>query len=198
MTLETVKKKPLSTLLDELYLEVPDVPTFLARPRLERAAIEFCADSLYWREQVNTVEVVTAGQAVSLLMPSGAVSAGLVQCYGTDGEPVAANLFDVNADASSIEFDRPLGEVVIVAALIPKNIESKVPETLLQKYGSGLVSGAAAKLVRMPNQPWSNPPMMAYFQKLFSNAVSEAKRDALEGYRPHDARERLVRKGVYY
>ena len=74
-------KQPLESLLDTLYAEVYNVPSFIAKPRLLAACREFCRKSLYCRETVQTIPEPVAKGIYHVMLPENRYYAGKTVCY---------------------------------------------------------------------------------------------------------------------
>ncbi len=192
------KHQPLDTLLDTLYGEVSEVPSFIAKRRLLAACKDFCQQSHYWREAVQTIPANPDRDVFPIMLPTGAIYAGKAHCYQRN-KKLSDAVFSMSASGESIEFYESVDSpITVVVSLMPSDTAVKVPQMLIEKYGDSICYGAAKSLVAMPKAPWGNPNMIRYYESLYKEGVSKALRDGLEDYMPNRSPSHLNRRQTFY
>jgi hypothetical protein len=99
------------------------------------------------------------------------------------GEPQYYIMLDLSTmrlypkpDSSSID------SLTVSASLMPKATATKIDTEFFDLYYDAIVSGAAAKLMAMPNKPWSDPKIAAYHSVIFDRGKSAATARKTKGF----------------
>ncbi|MES2320007.1 MAG: hypothetical protein V4631_21205 [Pseudomonadota bacterium] len=176
----------------------------LTESALKNAVIEFCRDSWVWRHFPDPLDV-DAGEASYQLEPAaGADVAALLSC-AYDGAPITPKSTD-DLDAIVPDWQSVAGTVkyftqidsesvmlaplpveslaqglVMVLALQPKRSAISFPKWISSQYMEALASGALARLMSMPDKPWTDQKGAALHGERFRNAVSAAKASGVRG-----------------
>lgn len=69
----------------------------------------------------------------------------------------------------------------VEVSLVPTLSSQALPEIFAEKYGEVIAAGAKARLMVMPNQAWSNPPLSQFHQAQFDNGATEASIERSKG-----------------
>lgn len=128
---------------------------------------------VFYRGEVLTpspTEMITVGQAFD---GSGGVSAPKTYFQKT---PTSADITLYPTPEESV-----LGGLVIRAAYAPLRTATQVDETLFQDWAEAIGKGAAAMIMDMPGQPYSNPGMSMSLSAAFQAAISSASIQARRG-----------------
>lgn len=81
--------------------------------------------------------------------------------------------------------------VDITAEVQPKSEDvSKVPSEGLVQYSNEIEAGALAYLLRIPDQPWTNPNMAAMYDAQARAGIANAKAQVQRGHNPGSRRVR--------
>ncbi|MNG55940.1 hypothetical protein D3C79_140120 [compost metagenome] len=160
----------------------------MMRQSVLEAAIAFCRESLFCREEL-TLTNVAPGTMYAL------TDSSLVKCVKrlrvTDlseqlrrpDEPgtvlVAGIDFNV-ISANHISFVRPFEKVTALFAIEPRRNVTEVPDALSDDYLDVIAAGALNDLFMMPGKPWSDPQRAGYFNAQFTEGYRRAFRDALD------------------
>lgn len=75
-----------------------------------------------------------------------------------------------------------VGAITIVSAHAPARSATRVADTLFDDYAADIGAGAVARLLSMPNQPFSSPMAAKGFRDQFNAAVGAANIIARVGY----------------
>lgn len=124
---------------------------------------QFCERTQCYRELVDFNAVSTVSEYDLVPPHSGAIVVGIqdVHCSGSRLRPG-----DYFADAPSrISFASPQsGAVRVVVILKPLPTAQAAPAELLTRWVETIAEGVKARLMLMPEKPWSNPQLGAYYQ----------------------------------
>lgn len=80
--------------------------------------------------------------------------------------------------------------IKLVVAVQPRQGATVLPLELMRKYDRQICDGALARLVSVPNRPWSNPAMIGKYEASFASGKSMAKQDVIRGYNAGSLRAR--------
>lgn len=179
-------------LLPFVLPSVKDCAAETARFNLLQSAIEFCSRSLVWREYQTPV--MTVDGQVSYAFAAGAGKRVCKLFTAT------MNLIDVPIVAPSASFAsgeayiigrydgfdlwpnqvEPL-PVVTFGAVCPTLAAETIPDWL-ERYAEQIGRGALARIMAMPNHPFTSPGGAAYARQMFENDISEARWAAAKGF----------------
>jgi len=192
-----------SELLDEVlpYLAAdPSDP--VTENAIKRTVIEFCAGSWIWRHLPDPLDVVAGESAYDLEPPPGADVASVIAAE-LDGVPLAAkDVAWLNKEiprwrtvaARPKYFTQVDTEQVILAALPDANITAGMtltlalqpsqsatsfPKWIFNQYLYVLAEGALAKLMMMPNKPWTDIQNGADRRTKFEAGIANARASAV-------------------
>ena len=70
--------------------------------------------------------------------------------------------------------------VEVCITVEPTQTATQVPEVLFTDYLDGIASGAASRLFAQPDSDWSDGSLAGYRDRIFTEALTEARRFALE------------------
>ncbi len=190
--------------LDEFYpyilAEAPGCPDPLININLVAAAIEFCTKSLAWTVLTSPIALVNAQPDYVITAPTDA-RALMPRDVWVDGSRIDPKTVDELADAlpnwqtatgtnpafynaaiarGSIRvYPTPANvttqSLTVRAAFIPTPNAATLPDFLGQYHMEAIASGAKARLLNMPNVPWSNLALGGYHKQMFDAAIIDAK-----------------------
>ena len=192
-----------SELLDEVlpYLAAdPSDP--VTENAIKRTVIEFCAASWIWKHMPDAIDVV-AGESTYDLEPAAGTDIATVVSAELDGIPLenrALTWLNKEVPRWRTEASRPKyftqvdTEQVILAALPDSNITggltttlalqpsqsaTSFPKWIFNQYLYVLAEGALAKLMMMPNKPWTDIQNGADRRTKFEAGIANARASAL-------------------
>jgi hypothetical protein len=206
--------KPLSDLYAMVSTQAPGYNEDSAIDELLRTARTFCRESLVSQETVETsidanartlvVDSPASQVAVHRVMwvtaPYGDIAivtlAELNQCAGwrtATGNPYrCANELD-----GELVLDRApesaVTPVYVRVATIPKLVQVRVDAILVDEWGEAIADGALYRILRMPNQTWSNPGAAAEAKARYEIELSRAKAEAAKNRSVAVLRQRVPR-----
>jgi hypothetical protein len=163
---------------------------------LENASREFFARTAVWEEDLDAADLVAEQTDYSLITPHDARIERLtaVRVNTTDG--VAAGLpgtlvnerlysFSPDEDGGTLSFD------TAPQASVTEGLDAKViyvphmgphadlPQWLMNRYADAIVSGALARLKRLPWRDWADPAGAAEHMIIWRRGICTAKREKL-------------------
>lgn len=181
---------------DALYplilAETPGCPLPMVRTAINRAAADFCTNSLAWQADLSVIPVTAGVAQYSLLLPDDAdlvvIREGAARLSGRKLKsldyslivPGVTGLPTHIAQASYgavVLYPEPTDSAVLTirATLKPTITALSLPEDLVSRYHEAISEGAKAILKRMPNQPWSDPQGAATAYALHTKRTAEAR-----------------------
>lgn len=168
---------------------VSGCPDSMVRMAVLEKAIELCERAGVWE-----VDLPLAAASTGLfapVLPAGARIHLVKEVMRTPTRPLPENAYKVHGDWTSISFHEPqVAELAptftVKASLVPTRITvgqqtNELPDTLVERFLSGLSAGAKSYLMVMPGQAWSNPQLAAYFQREFDQVCGTAAAETLHG-----------------
>lgn len=179
-------------------------------PLLERAVrdacISFCEETSLIQE-ITVINVVAGRAEYEIDTPSMSKLAKVLRVFyrgevitpsptemvtvggafvGTDAQSAPKTYFQKTPTAAEITLyptpdESVFGGIVVRAAYAPTRTATQVDETLFQDWAEAIGKGAAAMIMDMPGQPYSNPGMAMSLSAAFQAAVSSASIQARRG-----------------
>lgn len=204
----------LSVFLPHIKQYAPGVATPTAYFGIRQAAIDFCQRTKTWRYEDDFD--ISADDAEQITTPSNSVLVDLerVLFEGNDLLPKTTAWLDdnvrgwrINADGGSVAqyvtqteqntirlVPAAAGHVNIYAWLKPSQDADQVPDYLGDQYRETIAHGALARILMMPNMPFSNPQLGAMFLGLFNAALDTFQNKGSMGQQ----RARTRTKGSFF
>lgn len=184
-------------LFNDVLPELPGCANALAEAAIRNSVIAFCRESWCWRFSTDAQNVIAGEPEYSIDTPAGASVAEVIQVT-VEGErldpitPESAALanargYVLNIDGNSItlyptpDYNAP-NVLLMTVALAPRPASTSYPAWMFSRYNESLAAGAKARLMRMPQKPWSNPQQADLYEKQFHTATSGARADAVRGF----------------
>lgn len=199
----------LTTLVPDVRVAIPELPSFVAERQLLRAARLFCEDSRTWRVNISlSVTTTVATIDVTALLPANTELVEIISVKNTGGgapvEPRTYVWLDKNTSNWREETDRnakwylldgnnairlvPTPTTTIAAlydvrvAVKPLLSATQIDDVVLNKYDEVLVHGALARLYLMPRKPWTDANLAQYHEGLFRMAIPPARSEATDEF----------------
>jgi hypothetical protein len=169
----------LSTLSSLVAHDVANAPRFLVLKMLRLSAQDFCRQSDYWQED-DTFPLTGADDYTiaysSIVNPCRVVEVKL------DGKKLKAKVDYFESNRGTIElYNKALsGQLTLIVSVEPKNECNEIDDDLANFYQQGIVAGAVARLLRMPEKSWSNPREVKRHEDIFSTQFRAARRERLD------------------
>lgn len=204
----------LSVFLPHIKQYAPGVATPTAYFGIRQAAIDFCQRTKTWRYEDDFD--VSADDAEQITTPSNSVLVDLelVLFENCDLLPKTTAWLDDNVrgwrtntgDSSTAKYvtqtepntirlvPSAAGHVNIYAWLKPSQDADQVPDYLGDQYRETIAHGALARILMMPNMPFSNPQLGAMFLGLFNSALDTFQNKGSMGQQ----RARARTKGSFF
>ena len=192
-----------SELVDEVLPNLAADPSDpVTEHAIKRAVIQFCEGSWIWKHLPDPIDV-TAGEATySLEPPVGAdVSAVIgIEYNGYQIDPKSLDWLNANEPGWRTKTGTPkyftqvntdevilvptpesslVGGLVVTLAVAPSQSANSFPKWIFNQYIYALADGALAKLMTMPNKPWSDVPAGLDRRTAFDAAVAAAREVAV-------------------
>lgn len=188
------------SLIPHISIDVDGVPHPVVVAMLNNAARELCTKSQCWNEWeslpiesgvneytvstptatsiVRSVQYILMGERKALIPENEnniletkrhlIDATGEPECFYMVGE-MAIKILPTPSDAD-------IGKVMrIKSSFIPTFDAVSLPSEFIERYAEALIAGAKAYLMAMPNKPWSNPTLAAYYKQQFDMLVDRAR-----------------------
>ena len=194
-----------SELLDDVLPNLAADPSDpVTEYAIKRACIEFCAGSWIWKELSDPIDV-TAGEAFYDLEPSNGADITAVMDVAYNGTPLPAKSvawLDANLPgwrsntATPQYFTQVDTEQIILApvpaaalaagltltlAMEPSRSSTGLPKWIFNQYMYTLADGAMARLMLMPDKPWTNLANGQDRRQQFEAGIASARASAVAG-----------------
>lgn len=194
-----------SAWFDEVLPDVPGCPQDVATNAIRNAAIELCERSRVYLVDHPPISAV-ANQAAYAWAPGAGLKVVRAESVWFDGVPLAPITSDDLAARYpkwSVEAGTPRGylqEGLDTLTLVPKPsadmadaITAKVVvapsraatgilDALWERYLEAIASGAKARLMSIPEKPYSNPKEAERHAAAFDDAIARARLAAFRGH----------------
>jgi len=169
--------------------------------QLRDAAREFCTDSRAWTNVSEPTDILegaaiygvhppvhtdvcavlsvrVCGRRIAPLSPEQwrrlGAQAAKDPTHFTVTEPSLVRLYPEPSEAL-------LAALVVEVALLPSARSALCPQFLLTKHGTTIAKGAQARLMLMPDRPWTDANTGAFLRTEFKDAVAAAKIEVERG-----------------
>jgi len=187
----------------EVRVSIPDSTQLVTRSAFVQAARDFCRRTLAWRER-NTVATVAGtptyvvytpanGVVVDFFAPKLDTDITLIKVPTAKVDSIDMELLTDQDEPSYAFLTGVQNEIQLAAipdaaytfsfqlALMPAEAATTIDDTLWDRYGDTIVSGALFRLLRMPGKSWSDPQMAEYHRNLYEAAIPEAQSKSADG-----------------
>jgi hypothetical protein len=191
--------KPISDFFPRMLPYLPGCSEPMAAQALVDAAIAFCEDSMVLREPLAPVAVVADTEAYTLVAPVQQQVARVLSVRLGDRELAAVMAEDVNLlpaatgrpmafyttrTGSALQvhlFPTPdeAGSLVAQVALRPTKTADELEDDLFDLWSDAVISGAMARCMAVPGQPFSDPSGAAAYG---SAAAALSRKARVESY----------------
>lgn len=181
----------LSTFLPHIKQYAPGIATPTAYFGIRQAAIDFCQRTKTWRYEDEFD--ITEGEAEQITTPANSVLLDIehVLFEGNNLEPKTTAWLDDNLHGWRVNESNSIkaryvtqteqntlrivpgaaGHVNLYVWLKPSQDCDQLPDYLGDQYRETIAHGALARILMMPNMPFSNPQLGAMFLGLFNAAL---------------------------
>lgn len=188
--------------LPEVLPNVPGCADIVAINAIRNATIDLLERSLAFKETQDAQVVAPADFPMDIEAPSGmrVVAVTAVQAGGVPLDPVTHDAVStseggVAQTGSPIGYYMPTPEtvtldplpnasvsLVLTVACTPTRASTGVESWVYQRHLEEIASGALARLLAQPMQPWSNPDLASFHLNRFENAVSRLRISAMKSF----------------
>ncbi len=211
----------LDTFYPHISLEASGASSPLMDQAIVSAAIELCEKALIWRQVLDPIGIapnvadydvaVPAGAKLADVLDAGLASGGwldprnlgMVQAERAAyaGVPPrtgqARGFLLTDPEEGTITIDPvPIAAdvVTLLAALKPARSATSLPNFLYERWVEAIAAGAKFRLLRMPDQPWTDADTAIFYQNDFNQRISVAANRAARANTRMPLRSRTVSK----
>ncbi len=163
--------------------------------KLREAAREFCSRARVWVIVSEATDILAGESVYGLRGPTGADVCGVLSVrhkgrklkamtpeqWSALPEAADANptCFTVTEPGLVHLYPRPTenqpGVLFIEAVVQPSLSSAQAPEFLLSKHGAVIAQGALARLMLIPDRPWTDPNLAAVCERKFEDGIAGAR-----------------------
>lgn len=179
---------------------VPGCPDSTLLHNLRQAAIEFCARTLAWQQDLDTITSVGNTQSYALVLPASSALVKLLAFTVDGGEafvvtPEKGRQLVLNDSGRDVAWtnDRvnvkvhptPVAAGVIYgfkAALKPTQAATAIADSVGEHYAREIAAGALAGLLDMANVAWADPAKAAQSREHFNDRISTVSAQVAKGF----------------
>ena len=153
--------------------DVPGCPNALIKEEVLTAAIECCEKSGIYTTKL-TESVSKDDESLTITVPE---KTGLVEINKIVVDEVTT--YEIDNDGTTIDFD---GKAVcdyimdVYVSLKPLRSATDLPDILYNDCYQTIAAGAKAKLMVMPEKPWTNPQLASVHAGIFDTGAKSAMR----------------------
>jgi hypothetical protein len=189
----------ISELANVVAAETLGAPSFTVEAAVRDAAIEFFTKTLQYQVEQDASPVPANTSEIDLDLPSSTTLAMILtmQLNGLPLKPITRDELEryypfewqtkIGTPTNYLYFDdstvqlfpypatTTTGSLRIRFAVVPTQAATTLPDTLAARYRDAFICGAKARLFRMANVVWSNPPFAEKNEMLFRQAVNTAR-----------------------
>lgn len=161
---------------------VRNVPKASAVNALRDAAIEFCASTGVWQEDLDPVIILAGSTSGDMDAPTGAVIHRVVSVVGQDGYALTTGAYSTTRQTLTL-IDAPKENITVNvrAVLKPSATGTKINDDIAEEFGSDIAHGAIARLKAQSGAEWFDAQGSAVSAEVFKSGVAKAKKDILLG-----------------
>ncbi len=165
--------------------DVPGCPNALIKEEVLSSAIEFCESSGIYTAKL-TESVLKDAESLTITVPA---NTGLVEINNIVVDGIAT--YEIYADGTTIDFD---GKAIsdydmdVYVSLKPLRSATELPDILYNDWYQTIAAGAKAKLMVMPEKPWTNPKFAGLHSGVFEDGAKSAMRKAFAKNMPTEKR----------
>lgn len=181
--------------VDEIQIEVPEVPAELIQQQLRQACREFCEKSNYWIENAVEITIQADTETYSLTVSNaGKEIVGVNKVYDQDLRPYekcstrdvdfgwwqsTPETIDIYASQEIVDYVMQI-EVAIKPKLNAGAFLVSAP--LLSNYRDAILCGAKAKLYKIPRKDWTDFKLAQYNEAIFIAESDSARANQARGF----------------
>ena len=191
--------------LKEVTPYVPHVPEMLAVNAIRNAAIEFTDKSMIWQYEVDPINTVYNQTEYTMPVPPGTGVARIMNAwYNTmpltpkgendlakmflaDWRSIQGNPFYITQRWPDVAIIVPAPIVAleqglnIIVALRPTRDSVSVDDFLYYRWAEAIADGAKARLLAVPQQPFTDQKMAEYYRLQCASKIGLARAEANRG-----------------
>ena len=190
------------TLVRDIILYAPHCPEMVALHAAKMTTIDFCRRTQWWKYTSDPVDLTAAEANYDVEVPNGTEPITVVAAWYNDRPlwPMGfstrnrfqfRNLSTHNGSPQAFAHDNPLqltlmpvpkadeaGALVMTVAIQPKRSSTGADRDMMERFFDALVNGSLARVLSIPNQPFTSPDTALLREKLYREEVTKAKIDA--------------------
>jgi hypothetical protein len=171
---------------------VPGCPEPLAEMTLRGVLIDFCTFAPVAQEVLDPIDVIAGQPQYDIDLLYGVNATVILEAYfqgqrmqvihnddDERGREAAPFVLRQAADNTFTLYPTPTetlpGAITLRVATRPSPMASQISDVLLADYGYEIGCGTAARLMLIPNQPFSNPALAPTYQAIYVAARTNAR-----------------------
>ena len=165
--------------------DVPGCPNALIKNEVLSSAIELCERSSIYTVKL-TEQVLKDAESLTLTLP---VNTGLVEINKIVVDDVTT--YEIDNDGTTIDFDGKAASdytMAVYVSLKPLRNATALPDILFNDWYQTIAAGAKAKLMVMPEKPWTNLKVAGLHSQVFDSGANSAMKKVFAKNMPTEKR----------
>jgi hypothetical protein len=184
---------------------VPHAADPVAEQAIRDACIEFCKESLIWREQMDPISTIKGEGVYELDVPTNTHLTNVVDLYYEqrrlekksvseiaakydrdwmlrEGTPIVFTMLNPNEVTLVPKPDKAIGGALTgMLSFTPTRKSTAVIDYVFEDYAEEIARGAASKLMLIPNQSWTDAATALGYRKQFLSDCANARAHVNQG-----------------
>lgn len=189
-------------LVRDIILYAPHCTEAIAAHAAKMTTIDFCRRTHWWKVTSDPIDLVAGEESYDVEVPNGTEPIAVVAAwynnrplwpmgFSTRNRFQFRNLTTFNGTPQAFANDSPsqlvllpvpkdaeVGALIMTVAVQPKRSALGADAEMMERYFDTLVYGALARVLSIPNQPFTSPDAALAREKQYREEVTKAKIDA--------------------
>lgn len=161
--------------------ELSGAPSFVVKEAIAAVFSEFCEKTRCFMESV-TQTIDTDQRDVHLTSPHDGSRIIGVQALSISGQELKPGDYSCNSSSLLRLSGGYPGEATILVVLKPLATTPVGPVSIIERWADDISCGVKARLMAMPEKPWSNPELSVYYRSRYESRLLDIATDVKNEY----------------
>jgi len=153
---------------------------------LRQAGRDFCKQSESWLYEFPAVNVVLGQTDYEYIAPYMANIHRVLWVKYNNSE-LSLDDYTFVEEKTLVLANSPTANITagleMKVVLRPKISSEQIPSWFLERYAEYITAGAKSYLMGMPSKPFSNPNLSTFYDKIYTDGISTAKREVITDFK---------------